>query len=122
MLARRAIGLRRHVRPNAFGNVLGDSLVDAMQPRDELGDFINEKLAEQAKRDMYGLATAPNASRVRFGDGCGGITPAQQRGLEAGLGPRTAENSRAISDYASWLVENTDLSMSLQPRNAGAGR
>lgn len=49
---------------NTLGNALGDSMVNSMQPRDELGDFINEKLAEQDARDRYGLASA---GPVRFG-------------------------------------------------------
>jgi len=82
----------QQIAVDAFGNALGDSLVDAMQPRDELGDFINEKLAEQERRDRYGIASASNAryglsrpSTVRLGgyvdDDAPMETPLGNRGL-----------------------------------------
>jgi hypothetical protein len=47
---------------DAFGNAAAESFVDAMQPKDPLGDFINEQLAAQERRDRYGfggVASAP---------------------------------------------------------------
>lgn len=59
------------VRPTAFGNALGDSLAAeasrGSQQEDALGQFIDEQLQAQARRDFYSLASAPNAPYVRLG-------------------------------------------------------
>jgi YD repeat-containing protein len=44
-----------------------------------------------------------------------GITPAQRRALEAGFGPRSAENAQAISNNADRLLAQADLRSFLQP-------
>ena len=75
-LALRGAMGRTGLRPTALGNALGNSIADEMKPRDELGDFINQKVAEQNRWDLarrwemaptdYGL-TAGGA--VRLGGG-----------------------------------------------------
>lgn len=61
---------------DAFGNALGSSLEDAAtgtpeaQP-DTLADFIKEKLAEQERRDLYGIAGAGGPLGLRLGGGAG---------------------------------------------------
>jgi YD repeat-containing protein len=56
---------------DVFGNALGDSLAAessrGSQQEDALGQFIGEQLQAQDRRDFYSLASAPNASYVRFG-------------------------------------------------------
>jgi hypothetical protein len=47
----------QQVATDAFGNALGSSLADAMKPSDPMGDFINEKVAEQDLRDRYGFGS-----------------------------------------------------------------
>ncbi len=43
------------------------------------------------------------------------LTPAQQRAMEAGLGPRSATNAQGISDQIDDLIANTDLRMNFVP-------
>ena len=45
----------QQVAVDAFGNALGSSLADSMNPSDPLGDFINERVVAQERRDLYGL-------------------------------------------------------------------
>ncbi|MFG0787541.1 Ig-like domain repeat protein [Delftia tsuruhatensis] len=57
----------QQVATDAFGNALGDSLADVIRPPDVLGQFIDQQLQAQDRRDLYGLASASNAAYARLG-------------------------------------------------------
>lgn len=61
----------KQVASDAFGNAIGESLVSQSSPQDPLGDFINEQLANQNRRDA--IADYFASGGAKFGDGGSGL-------------------------------------------------
>jgi hypothetical protein len=95
----------QQVAVDAFGNALGQSLAEAFAPSDPLGDFMNEKVAAQQRRDAFGLAGAGTRLGPQADAAVNSWSDRVDQGISDAASQMTANQNPTDTDFTAEELE-----------------